>query len=109
LLPNGQKDITDYNLNYQSLSSFDSFEVIPEISHLVLSACFETIPSEMKFLDNIDHYRIMDRILIPYFEKSPRILKENNFFTVNESHFKVISSDPVCGMVTKNTKIFCYK
>jgi len=106
---NGQKDITDLNLNFQDLSNFSSFETIPEISQLVLSVAYETVPSEMKFAGNLDYYNIMHQMLLPFFQKRPRIVRENNFFTVGKVHFKVLSSDPSCGLVTKNTQIHCYR
>jgi hypothetical protein len=46
----------------------ENIDSIPEISDLILSPMFETIPSNYKFAGNIEFHSILTEILIPFFE-----------------------------------------
>ena len=106
-MPPEHKSIIDMNLNQSSFNHLITLGAVPELKQLVLSVCHETIPPEMKFAGHIDYYNIMNNIAIPFFEKETRILKENNFFSIDKTFFKVISATPCAGRVTNNTAIYC--
>ena len=89
---NGSKDITDFNLSQVKIKDMN-FSNLPVLNSVILSVCYESVPQEYKFAASVDFNAIKQQVLIPFFEKRMRILRENNYFTVDSMHFKVVSTD----------------
>lgn len=62
----GSKDITDFNLSEIKIKDIP-FGRLPELESVVLSICYESVPSNLKFAGKIDFNQIKENILLPYF------------------------------------------
>jgi len=107
MLLNAKSSIIDL-IDYRPLEN-TRLQNVQELHQVVLSVVWESVPSEMKFASKIDYSGVMTKVLIPFFEKKSRILRENMFFNVNNISFKVSFCNPGVGKVSPNTLIQCYK
>lgn len=87
----GIKDITEFNLSQVNLEDID-YSNIPELDVLVVTVCYESVPPEYKFANIVNYFDIKQKVLVPFFEKKMRLMRENNFFTVDQIQFKILST-----------------